>query len=102
MYQALSHAYENTASSSTGDTRPPEISTLPQLDSSWTEETFAKNQTEKNKLEVELKTYTNNMIKESIRVRFVTLFFYVELISARWRIETWEISTAQQATTACR
>ena len=32
------------------------------------DEAIAKNQSERTKLEVELKTYTNNMIKESIRV----------------------------------
>ena len=34
----------------------------------WVETTNKKNDNEKNKLEVELKTYTSNMIKESIRV----------------------------------
>ena len=35
----------------------------------WIAQTTKKNDNEKNKLEVELKTYTSNMIKESIRVR---------------------------------
>ena len=39
-----------------------------QVDTRWADEVMAKNQAEKTKLEVELKTYTNNMIKESIRV----------------------------------
>lgn len=38
-------------------------------DSAWVEETELKNAKERNKLEAELKTYTSNMIKESIRVR---------------------------------
>jgi COP9 signalosome complex subunit 1 len=38
------------------------------LDQKWIEETLAKNQAERMKLEMELKTYSNNMIKESIRV----------------------------------
>jgi COP9 signalosome complex subunit 1 len=38
-------------------------------DREWLEKTFAKNQTDKDKLEVELKMYTGNMIKESVRVR---------------------------------
>lgn len=42
---------------------------IAQLDTNWADETLAKNQAERTKLEVELKTYTNNMIKESIRVR---------------------------------
>jgi COP9 signalosome complex subunit 1 len=40
-----------------------------QVDTRWADEAISKNQAEKMKLEVELKTYTNNMIKESIRVR---------------------------------
>lgn len=38
------------------------------IDQSWIEEVLARNATEKNRLEVELKQYTSNMIKESIRV----------------------------------
>lgn len=38
------------------------------VDQSWIEESLARNATEKNRLEVELKQYTSNMIKESIRV----------------------------------
>ncbi|KAG5641499.1 hypothetical protein DXG03_005084 [Asterophora parasitica] len=41
---------------------------LTTLDTKWADETLAKNQAERTKLEVELKTYTNNSIKESIRV----------------------------------
>jgi COP9 signalosome complex subunit 1 len=37
-------------------------------DSAWADEVTAKNMAEKNRLEVELKQYTSNMIKESIRV----------------------------------
>lgn len=40
-----------------------------QLNTKWADEMTAKNAAEKIKLEVELKTYTINMIKESIRVR---------------------------------
>lgn len=63
--------YEHLAESTT----VKESYTLPnpleiaQLDTKWVDEITAKNQSEKVKLEVELKTYTNNMIKESIRVR---------------------------------
>jgi COP9 signalosome complex subunit 1 len=38
------------------------------LDPNWIEETMSNNQRDRVKLEVELKAYTNNMIKESIRV----------------------------------
>jgi COP9 signalosome complex subunit 1 len=38
------------------------------IDHTWVEATDLKNSKEKNKLEAELKTYTSNMIKESIRV----------------------------------
>ena len=41
------------------------------VDTAWVEEVTKKNVAERTKLEVELKTYTNNMIKESIRVRFL-------------------------------
>jgi len=37
-------------------------------DSAWVDEMELKNSKEKNKLEAELKTYTSNMIKESIRL----------------------------------
>ena len=42
----------------------------------WVEETNTKNNTERVKLEVELKTYTNNMIKESIRMAHRDLAAY--------------------------
>lgn len=35
----------------------------------WIEETTSRNTSERERLEVELKTYTSNMIKESVRVR---------------------------------
>lgn len=39
------------------------------VDSAWAESMNVQNAAERNKLEVELKTYQSNMIKESIRVR---------------------------------
>lgn len=39
------------------------------LDQEWLDKTAAKAQADKEKLEVELKMYTGNMIKESVRVR---------------------------------
>lgn len=44
-----------------------------EVDTAWIEEVSKKNVVERTKLEVELKTYTNNMIKESIRVRAASL-----------------------------
>lgn len=52
---------------------------IPPLDTKWVEETVSKNQSERVKLEVELKTYTNNMIKESIRVRFMFLMWNLSI-----------------------
>lgn len=39
-----------------------------EVDTAWLDAVNAKNTSEKNKLETELKTYQSNMIKESIRV----------------------------------
>lgn len=67
LYQSLLNAYEQaSASGATGLPDPLEIA---RLDTRWTEDVMARNMADKNKLEVELKSYTNNMIKESIRVR---------------------------------
>lgn len=41
------------------------------MDQKWVDETNMRNQGERSKLEVELKTYSSNMIKESIRVRII-------------------------------
>ncbi|KAF8801234.1 hypothetical protein BYT27DRAFT_7262267 [Phlegmacium glaucopus] len=46
----------------------PNMMELAELDVKWADETIAKNQADRIKLEVELKTYSNNMIKESIRM----------------------------------
>ncbi|KAL0066287.1 hypothetical protein AAF712_006718 [Marasmius tenuissimus] len=56
VYQALCNAFEGG------------IGEMPALDGKWVDETIKKNQSEKIKLEGELKTYSNNMIKESIRM----------------------------------
>lgn len=67
LYQHVIYAYEQLAS--LPDVDLPNHMEIAQLDTKWADETIAKNQAERIKLEVELKTYTNNMIKESIRVR---------------------------------
>ncbi|KAI0772937.1 G protein pathway suppressor 1 [Trametes elegans] len=59
-------AYERAFAEAAGEL--PEASALAPADPRWTEETNAKNQAERTKLEVELKTYSSNMIKESIRM----------------------------------
>lgn len=67
LYQHVIYAYEQLESQP--DVNLPNHMDIAQLDTKWADETIAKNQAERTKLEVELKTYTNNMIKESIRVR---------------------------------
>ena len=66
LYQNLLQAYEQLATSS--DLSLPNMMDLAQLDTKWADEIITKNQADRVKLEVELKTYSNNMIKESIRV----------------------------------
>ena len=69
LYQNLLGAYEQlTNNTSNTDLNLPNMMELAELDVKWADETLAKNQADRAKLEVELKTYTNNMIKESIRV----------------------------------
>jgi hypothetical protein len=48
---------------------------LAELDTKWSDEVITRNQSDRAKLEVELKTYSNNMIKESIRVSRLILPF---------------------------
>jgi len=66
LYQNLLQAYEQLAS--TSELPLPNMMDLAQLDTKWADEIITKNQADRVKLEVELKTYSNNMIKESIRV----------------------------------
>ncbi|CDO77396.1 hypothetical protein BN946_scf184857.g2, partial [Trametes cinnabarina] len=66
LYQEIFHRYQR-AYAEAGD-EIPELSALAEPDQQWIEETNAKNQAERTKLEVELKTYSSNMIKESIRM----------------------------------
>lgn len=58
------------------------------LDEQWLSETAIKAKRELEKLEVEMKTYSTNMIKESIRVSvdgpFSLSVYRVELTSATW------------------
>lgn len=70
LYAHAISTYESLPS----DANVPPVEALVDLDSKWAEETMKKNLAEKTKLEVELKTYANNMIKESQRVRAFPLF----------------------------
>ena len=65
LYAQAVSAYEALPA----DTNLPPVEEVVELDSKWVEEIMKKNMAEKTKLEVELKTYANNMIKESQRVR---------------------------------
>jgi len=69
QYQRLLSAYDHVSSSPDLPINLPNPMQIAQLNTKWADEVMAKNAAEKIKLEVELKTYTNNMIKESIRVR---------------------------------
>ncbi|KAJ4490051.1 26S proteasome subunit RPN7-domain-containing protein [Lentinula aciculospora] len=66
LYQTLGHAYEQV--SAYPDVKLPSISKLPAIQSKWIDDMLKKNHSEKMKLEAELKNYSNNMIKESIRM----------------------------------
>ncbi|KAG6895799.1 hypothetical protein C0992_012463 [Termitomyces sp. T32_za158] len=77
LYQNLLSAYDNASSCSDLPAELPNPVELAPLNVEWTDEIAEKNITEKTKLEVELKTYSNNMIKESIRMahRDLGLFY---------------------------
>ncbi|KAJ7151400.1 26S proteasome subunit RPN7-domain-containing protein [Mycena crocata] len=66
LYQQVMSAYDQISGAT--DVPLPSSMDLASLDTRWADETMAKNQAERSKLEVELKTYSNNMIKESIRM----------------------------------
>ncbi|KAJ3833569.1 26S proteasome subunit RPN7-domain-containing protein [Lentinula raphanica] len=66
LWQTLCHAYEQVSTYS--DIKLPNLSELPAIQTKWADEILKKNHSEKVKLEAELKSYSNNMIKESIRM----------------------------------
>ncbi|KAF4579650.1 hypothetical protein EYR40_000174 [Pleurotus pulmonarius] len=68
QYQIVLDAYEHASAVSPSPLPSP--NDIASLDGQWAEETLSKNQAERTKLEVELKTYSNNMIKESIRMGY--------------------------------
>jgi COP9 signalosome complex subunit 1 len=73
LYKTVLSVYEQL--SYTGVDLPPP-SHVATLDPQWAAEIQTKNQAERLKLEIELKTYLNNMIKESIRVRPVNMLLF--------------------------
>ncbi|EPS96383.1 hypothetical protein FOMPIDRAFT_1025401 [Fomitopsis schrenkii] len=68
LYRSLHAAYDQIATGSDGDLPP--LAEVHPLDQDWIEEVNQKNQAQRIKLETELKTYTSNMIKESIRMAY--------------------------------
>ncbi|KAI0649873.1 G protein pathway suppressor 1 [Trametes meyenii] len=66
LYRSIFYHYERAQTEASDEI--PELSTLATLDQRWIDETNTKNQAERQKLELELKTYSSNMIKESIRM----------------------------------
>ena len=80
LYRSILAAYEQAAATSGGDLPP--LVEVHSLDQEWIDEVTQRNQTQRNKLETELKTYTSKMIKESIRVGVVMLS--VNLAYIKW------------------
>ena len=68
LYTTLMHVYDQASHIASPEEPLPPFAEVVNIDQAWIEEMTKKNQEEKSKLEVELKTYTSNMIKESIRV----------------------------------
>lgn len=68
LYSSLLTAYEQALGSAPADLPLPPFHEVVSIDQAWIDDTTRRNQDERIKLEVELKTYSSNMIKESIRV----------------------------------
>ena len=64
LYRNIANIYDAVAA----DAQLPPATEVAPLDHVWYDEWSSKNLSERTRLEVELKTYTSNMIKESIRV----------------------------------
>ena len=76
LISSVISAYESVASSQAGISAGLlPVGDVVQVDIPWLEEVTKQNTAERTKLEVELKTYTNNMIKESIRVSLLRILF---------------------------
>lgn len=68
LVSMLLNAYDAATNNAPPDAPLPPFSEVAHIDQTWIEETNRRNMDERAKLEVELKTYSSNMIKESIRV----------------------------------
>jgi len=68
LYRTLLNTYEQTAVTSNGELPP--ISDIHSFNQDWVDETTQKNQALRIRLDTELKTYSSNMIKESIRMAY--------------------------------
>ena len=86
LYRSVLSDYDQTSLSY--PEQMPSVSTIAPLNQKWIDETNQRNQAEHTKLEVELKTYTSNMIKESIRVCVLRLAPLLDLTICRWRTAT--------------
>ena len=74
-----------------GEAAPEDLDAVP--DMSWIEKTRHTNKVNTDKMELELKGYKNNLIKESIRVGSTNAAHRPKLIiMARWATKTWESS----------
>ena len=67
LIQQLLSAYD-AASKSAPELSLPHLNDVVAYDQQWVDATSSRNGAERTKLEVELKTYTSNSIRESIRV----------------------------------
>ena len=76
LYSTLLAAYEQMTIASSGDLPP--LAEVHTPDQEWIDQVTQRNQAQRIKLETELKTYTSNMIKESIRVSAICLHFDVD------------------------
>jgi COP9 signalosome complex subunit 1 len=79
LYAQLMTAYDQACTAAPPEDPLPPFSEVVEMDQAWIEETNRKNMEDRAKLEVELKTYTSNMIKESIRVSGVPSSSLIQL-----------------------
>ncbi|KAJ3478810.1 hypothetical protein NLI96_g9502 [Meripilus lineatus] len=63
----LNQAYDSVLAV---DSSLPSLADLPTVEQKWAEDTNSRNNADRQRLEVELKTYSSNMIKESIRMAY--------------------------------
>ena len=74
LYTALLQVYDQTVMTFGVENGLVPRQELAQTDQRWIEETGRRNQEERAKLEVELKNYQSNLIRESIRVSGLKLW----------------------------